>query len=259
MPCLQGRESTPNLPQCPYLFEEVNMTRAAFLYLVAASWCLSGWSVLNAADPPKVRLFILSGQSNMAGLDPDVSFTPAVKAAFPGDDVLVVKSAQGGQPIRRWFKGWKPPEGSTVKTDRNGDLYDTLVARVKAAVGNKKPDVITFVWMQGERDAREGLSTVYQASLRGLVEQLRADLGRKDISVVVGRLSDFDTKSNHWKAVREAQVAYAESDPLAAWVDTDDLNGDKNDLHYTKEGYAELGRRFAARAVELQKKTVGKK
>jgi hypothetical protein len=54
-------------------------------------------------------------------------------------------------------------------------------------------------------------------------------------------------------------VAFAESDPRAAWVDTDDLNGDKNALHYTRDGYAELGRRFAARAIELQKKNAGRK
>jgi hypothetical protein len=35
---------------------------------------------------------------------------------------------------------------------------------------------------------------------------------------------------------------------------TDDLNGPKDGLHYTKEGYAELGRRFAAKAAELVSK-----
>ncbi len=37
---------------------------------------------VSAAEPSKVRVFILSGQSNMAGLDPNISFTPAVKKAF---------------------------------------------------------------------------------------------------------------------------------------------------------------------------------
>src|SRR5262245_51008737 len=171
---------------------------------------LSAGSV-RPAEPAKVRLFLLSGQSNMAGLHPDVSFTPAVKAAFPGDEVLVVKSAQGGQPIRRWFKAWKAPEGTQVKAGgTNGDLYDVLMGQVKKAIAGKQVDAVSLVWMQGERDARENLSAVYQESLRGLVEQLRADLGRKDITVVIGRLSDCDTKSPSWKAVREAQVAFAE-------------------------------------------------
>jgi hypothetical protein len=205
-----------------------------------------------SAEPGKTRLFILSGQSNMAGLNPDVSFTPAIKAAYPGDEIVVVKSAQGGQPIRRWHRAWKAPEGSKIKaTGTNGDLYDRLMEQVKKASAGKKFDTVSFVWMQGERDAKEDLAAVYLDSLRGLVAQLHADLGRKDITVVIGRLSDCDRKSASWKAVREAQVAFAEKEPLSAWVDTDDLNGDRDALHYTKEGYAELGKRFAAKTVEL--------
>src|SRR5581483_12356898 len=99
-----------------------------------------------------------------------------VKAAFPGDEVIVVKSAQGGQPIRRWYKGWKAPSGTKVKAaGTNGDLYDVLIGQVKKAIAGKKVDTVSFVWMQGERDAKEGLSAVYQESLRGLVEQLRTD------------------------------------------------------------------------------------
>lgn len=51
--------------------------------------------------------------------------------------------------------------------------------------------------------------------------------------------------------MRSAQEKIASEDPLAAWVDTDDLNGAQNGLHYNKDGYLELGRRFAAKSVEL--------
>jgi hypothetical protein len=227
------------------------MTRCASLVLLLAASPSLAW----AAEPARVRLFILSGQSNMAGLNPDTTFTPAVRAAFPKDGVIVVKSAQGGQPIRRWYRAWKPPTGVTVKkAGTNGDLYDVLLSQVRKATAGKKVDTISFVWMQGERDAKEGLSAVYADSLRGLVEQLRTDLNHKDITVVIGRLSDHDLKNPHWQAIRQAQVTVTEKEPLAAWVDTDDLNGERNALHYTKDGYAELGRRFAARSIELLKK-----
>ena len=124
-----------------------------------------------AASPAKVRLFILSGQSNMAGLNPDISFTPALKKAFPNDEVIVVKHAQGGQPIRRWYKAWKAPQDAKLPPSKTkqqpGDLYDALMARVKPAIQGKTVDTIAFVWMQGERDAKEGLSAVYAASLAG--------------------------------------------------------------------------------------------
>lgn len=202
----------------------------------------------------KVRLFILSGQSNMAGLKPEISFTPTLEKAFPDDELIIVKSAQGGQPIRRWLKDWKAPEGADVKMVKLGDLYEDLMTKVKAASKDKTFDSISFVWMQGERDAREKLSEVYEKSLLDLIGLVRKDLKRPDMTVVIGRLSDCSKGNTWWDQVRSAQESAAKKDSRSAWVDTDDLNGDSNALHYTKDGYAELGRRFADKTIELLKK-----
>lgn len=50
------------------------------------------------------HLFMLSGQSNMAGLRPEKSFTPAIEDEFGEENVFIVKDAPGGQPIRRWYR-----------------------------------------------------------------------------------------------------------------------------------------------------------
>lgn len=209
------------------------------------------------------HLFILSGQSNMAGLDPDISFTPAVETYFGKENITVVKDAQGGQPIRRWYKQWKPTPSDGPEAI--GDLYDRLMEKVREATRGEDYATVTFVWMQGERDAREKHAEVYAASLKGLVKQLQQDLGRSDIDVVIGRLSDFDMADQtypHWTRIREVQVNVAESQPRWAWVNTDDLNDGKNkqgkeiqnDLHYSVLGYKILGKRFAEKAIELIEK-----
>jgi len=206
------------------------------------------------------HLFILSGQSNMVGLRPEESFTPAVEAEFGKSNVIVVKDAQGGQPIRRWYKKWKPARGEGPAA--TGDLYDRLMTKVTAAIKGQKIKTVTFIWMQGERDAREKHGEVYAASLKGLLDQLAADLRRDDIDFVIGRLSDFDMENKrypHWTYLRTVQVEFAEASPRGAWVDTDDLNDGRNrrgkeiqnDLHYSAGGYRELGRRFAGKAIDL--------
>ncbi len=49
----------------------------------SSGWVIFGWLCLispswsQTVDGAKIRLFILSGQSNMVRLDPNVSFTPA--------------------------------------------------------------------------------------------------------------------------------------------------------------------------------------
>ncbi len=215
---------------------------------------------VNAAGG--VHLFVLSGQSNMAGLDPDESFTPAVQEAFGKDHVVVVKDAVGGQPIRRWYKKWRSAAGASPVT--NGDLYDRLLAKVKTATQGQDLASVTFLWMQGERDAKEKHAADYAASLTGLFDQLAADLGRTDMNVVIGRLSDFDMANKrypHWTMIREIQVDVAESHPRGAWVDTDDLNDGlnrrgkpiKNDLHYSAVGYKIFGERLAEKAILLIK------
>jgi len=208
------------------------------------------------------NLFILSGQSNMAGLNPDESFTPAVEKQFGKENVIVVKDALGGQPIRRWYKDWKLLEGDEPKAQP--DLYDSLMVKVKAAIAKKKIATITFIWMQGERDAREKLGEVYEQSLLGLYNQLCNDLNRSDTNFIIGRLSDFDmenAKYPHWTMIRDIQVKVAESNPRINWIDTDDLNDGynrkgkaiKDDLHMSADGYVTMGNRFAEKAIELIK------
>lgn len=69
--------------------------------------------------------------------------------------------------------------------------------------------------------------------------------------VVIGRISDYAGNPEGSKTVRAAEMKVAAEDPKAAWVDTDDLNGKRDDLHYTKEGYITLGERFAGKAAEI--------
>ncbi len=205
-------------------------------------------------------MFILSGQSNMVGLKPEQSFTPTIIEKFGEENVIVVKDALGAQPIRRWYKDWKPLEGTEPKAQP--DLYDTLMTKVYLAIENEKIATVTFIWMQGERDAREKLGEVYEESLIGLYEQLSNDLGRKDINFILGRLSDFDMlneKYPHWTMVRDIQVKVGESNSRFNWINTDDLNDGvnrngkeiKNDLHMSAEGYVIMGQRFAEKAIQL--------
>ena len=223
------------------------------LSLLVAAFVFLGFGTAFGAEQ-NIHLFILSGQSNMEGLDPNLRFTPAVQKEFGAKNVIVVKDALGGQPIKRWYKNWKPESGPAPKN--NGDLYDRLMSKVNKAIEGKPIATITFVWMQGENDARNSWGGVYEASLRGLFEQLKTDLKRQDIGFVIGRISDFDLQNKrypHWTMIRGVQVKVAENYPRAAWVDTDDLNGNNNDLHYTKDGYKTLGARFAEKAIALVK------
>ena len=200
----------------------------------------------------------------MVGLNANTCFTPLVEAEFGKQNTIVVKDAMGSQSIRRWFKAWRPANSNTPKS--TGDLYDRLMLKVRDAIQGEKIATVTFIWMQGERDARMKNGDVYEKSLVGLHQQLSNDLDKAAINFIIGRLSDFDMKNEkwpHWTKVRKAQVKVAESQPNFAWINTDDLNdgfnkkGDSifNDLHMSVKGYRIMGERFAKKAIELIKVT----
>ena len=110
----------------------------------------------------------------MQGHRPEEAFTPAVTKALGKDRVIVVQDAMGGQPIQRWDKQWVSPSGE--RPDKLGDLYDRLMAKVGPAIKGRALASVTFIWMQGEWDARMEWGGVYEASLKRLHGQLEKDL-----------------------------------------------------------------------------------
>ena len=58
---------------------------------------------LSAAEQG-AHLFVLSGQSNMAGVSAHKSFTPIGRRRPGYDQVIVVQDAKGGKSIRHWDK-----------------------------------------------------------------------------------------------------------------------------------------------------------
>lgn len=231
--------------------------------LISAVFCTLLIScTLTSNNTEERHLFILSGQSNMVRLDPSETFIPALEETFDKNNIVVIKDAKGTQPIRRWYKNWQSASGDMPKG--NGDLYERLMTKVQQQAPFNQYQTITFIWMQGERDAREQHGDVYAQSLAGLIQQLSDDLGRNDINFVIGRLSDFGTDNKnfpHWNKVRQAQMYLANNSSRGSWVNTDEFNDGinqegkeiTNDIHYSVKGYQELGNQFAAHAIELIK------
>jgi hypothetical protein len=230
----------------------------SFLIIITA--IITGFGLLKAEVSGK-HLFILSGQSNMARFKPALWFTPEIGKELGAENVIVSFHAQGGQPISKWYKEWKSSKGETDPDA--GKIYDAMMKATQTKIDGERIRTVTFIWMQGEADSKAQNSDVYLASLNGLKKQLEQDLKRTDLNFIIGRLSDSGlyrrrdkkrVENPHWEGIRKAQQSFADASQRAVWIDTDDLNGDKNALHLIKpEGYETLGKRYVKAAVELVK------
>ncbi|MDG1070115.1 MAG: sialate O-acetylesterase [Akkermansiaceae bacterium] len=206
------------------------------------------------------HLFILSGQSNMTGAV-KAAFAAHVEEQYGEENSVVVMRMKSGRGIRFWVADYDQPADRGLnekKMTSNGMEYKPLLETALAAVKAQSFDTVGFIWMQGESDANNRLSEVYEESFLKLVGQLRKDLKRVDLYYVIGRINDY-AKSRpdnvHWKRVRETQIKLGKT-PGNAWIDTDDLNGGNadnpdGDIHFPREGALRLGRRFADKAIEM--------
>lgn len=231
----------------------------ALVALFAASTCF--------ADDKPVHLFIFSGQSNMARMKPDAGFSAEAKKLFGDDEVVYIKVAKGGQPICRWVKEWADiaekkgldaAHRDRILKDEGVLFYQPILDKYRAILKeHPKPTSVTFCWMQGERDASGGAHAAYGDTLKLLISNLRHDINRPDMNVVIGRISDAALDRQSWITIRKDQREIAIADPHGAWIDVDDLNDKevngeiKSVVHYTKEGYETLGRRYARQGYAL--------
>ena len=238
---------------------------------------LSGSLLFGAApDAPapegKMKVFILSGQSNMVGqgdakslpedlagtpenvfmfskgkwqpfepgggrFGPEVTFVREMAKAWPGQKIGIVKYAKGGTSLSQW------------DPDLAGSLYEKLMTLVKAAREEEDFEVAGMLWMQGERDSKnEAAAKAYAENFKSFIARVRQDLERPELPFLFGRINN---KGNLVELVRKAQEETPANVPGTAMIDCDGLSKKSDNLHYDTEGQLEMGRLFAAAYLKL--------
>lgn len=261
-----------------------------FLPLIAASLAALA-PMLSAADvqlPAKkdFHLFILAGQSNMAGrgkLDDEARtpkprvyslnkenqwqpavdplhwdktaagtgvgkpFAEAVAAANPNISVGLVPTACGGSPISTW-----KPGGYWDQTKSNP--WDDAIARTKRAM--QDGTVKAILWHQGESDANAKSSGEYAKNLEDLITRFRTELNAPDLPFIIGQLGRFPAKP--WDQYREAihaaqqevakKVKNVRFVPIENMTSADNLHFDTPSLRIFAKGYFEAYQSLTAGA-----------
>jgi hypothetical protein len=231
----------------------------------------------NSASPSELQLFLLAGQSNMAGrgvveaedrvanprvvmLDRTLHWVPAtdpvhydkpIAGVGPGRTfaltlvardlnlrVGLIPAAVGGSPISSWEPDALDPATKTHP-------YDDALLRARAAM--KDGRLRAILWHQGESDAHPGLSEQYAGKLRALIARFRTDLDAPDLPFIIGELGQFPGKP--WDAdvrrVDSVHRAIAATVPHVAYVSSDGLRDKGDTLHFNAASQREFGARYA--------------
>ncbi|PQJ29439.1 sialate O-acetylesterase [Rubritalea profundi] len=238
-----------------------NNSRPQRLLQLGIALALAFIAPANASEQKTGKhLFILSGQSNMTGTL-KAAFEARVAERFGKDNTVVVMRQKSGRGIRFWVADYGQPtdRGLTEKKmSSNGMEYKPLIETALAAAKGQSFDTVGFIWMQGESDANNRLSEVYEESFLKLVTRLKKDLQRDDLYFVIARINDYARSrqpNQHWVNVRDTQVKLGKTKGNA-WINTDDLNGGDEkqpdgDIHFPKHGSVIVGQRLADKAADL--------
>lgn len=262
---------------------------SAFICIATAAGATSragDWDVPR--DPSKFHIFLLMGQSNMAGSAPMVA----------GDNQPVPKVLSVPNTIRNDFK-WQPAAhplepnvgfglGLSFAAAYLAQHRGVTVGLLNVAVGGQDIDhlkkgtapyldgitkaqwaatqgVITGVlWHQGESDTvAESLTSSYADKLDQLVRDVRADLGSPRLPFVCGELADFyGTNPDHAAPDRVARIGRIQQIlrdlpkrvPQTACASSKGLRSmDGNNVHFDRASYIEYGIRYAAALASIQK------
>lgn len=243
-------------------------------------------------DRSKFHLFLLAGQSNMAGRgriesqdftrDPRIvcldetntwqiavdplhfdkpkvvgvglakSFAVDYAKAHPGVTVGLIPCAAGGSPIDSW-----QPGGYHDQTKSHP--YDDAIARTKLAM--KDGVLMGILWHQGESDSKPELSETYATKLQQLVERFRQDLGENSLPFVAGQLGQFPERdeNEHRKRVNESLRSLPNRVPNTAFVSSDRLVHGGDGVHFDSASLREFGRRYFAALESMVHASTGPK
>ena len=236
-------------------------------------------------EPENLHLFLLVGQSNMAGrgavepedrvahprvltLDRSDHWVPAVDPIhfdkpFAGvglgrtfgiamaerhpDAVIgLIPRAAGGSFISSWEPG-------AYWEQTNSHPYDDAIRRAKVAMQYGRLKGI--LWHQGESEAEPGLAEVYEQKLHALIQRFRHDLAAPDVPFIVGQMGRYMTWNDALQRVNLAHESLPGKVPHTAFVSSDGLTPMADQVHFDAASLREFGRRYAAAYTRLTEQT----
>lgn len=178
-------------------------------------------------DCDSYNLHVIAGQSNAATIEL-LDYITAMEVHRPEACGVYVQHAITGSSMKRWYHGWGELVGE-MTTQVEGSYFDELRNDlIPGAVIGRTIDTFTFVWVQGEADAKV-YADFYGEALQGLFDAVESEWG-SPVNFVLARLSDHGPRQANpvivygWSKIRQEQVLLADTSPRILWVDADDLN-----------------------------------
>ncbi len=199
---------------------------------------------LDANDRWRHATAPLHFDKKIAGLGPGSSFGRLIADSDSSIEVGLVPCAVGGSSITAWLPGAAHP-------GTGSHPLDDLLRRIEVA--KQWGTIHGVIWHQGESDIKREPDE-YRAALLGLITRVRAKAGDPQLPWVVATLGDFQTRGS--KAAQRMNSLLAalpsETEQLAC-VRSAGLSDKGDGVHFDAQSNRALGRRYALAFLDLKR------
>ena len=229
------------------------------LYLLAGQSNMAGRGAVDTMDKtPHPRVWVLNHANEwipateplhfdkpaVVGVGPGLAFGKLMAEADTSIVIGLIPAAVGGSGIDSWQPGGFHEQTKTYP-------YDDAIRRVKTALGSGT--LRGILWHQGESDTKPELAGGYADKLTRLIKRFRTDLSANQLPVVVGTLGDFYAVKNPTTSrINEAIRTVTQRERRVACVDATGLTDKGDKTHFDAPSARELGRRYAEAMKKLQ-------
>jgi hypothetical protein len=228
------------------------------LFLLAGQSNMAGRGAVGAEDQTPVPRVLVLGRDGRwkpaldplhfdkktAGVGPGRRFGTVVAAANPAITVGLIPAAVGGSPIASWIPGARWEQTKSHP-------YDDALSRARLAM--RHGTLKAILWHQGESDCNPAAAATYRRDLTELAARLRKDLGLPNLPLLIGQLGKLP--GSEWSAERRevdaAQRAVAAADPAGGFVSAENLSFNPDRVHFDAASQREFGRRYAEAYLAL--------
>ncbi|MGI6340520.1 MAG: sialate O-acetylesterase [Bacteroidales bacterium] len=229
-----------------------------WVFILAGQSNMAGRGKVEPVDTiPDIRIFTINKEGELllakeplhfyepaaTGLDCGLSFGKELLKHIPDSISVLIIPTAVG--------GSSISQWINDSTFRNVTLMTNFKEKIE--IGQKYGTIKGILWHQGENDATtQETIEIYDKQLQKLFTLFRNAIDNSQLPIIIGELGSFSKTDDNWQAINSKIEEYIKTDPNSYLIKTNDLKDKGDKVHFDSEGLREIGRRFAGQFVKTQ-------
>ncbi len=247
---------TTYFPKMITVVDHLPPRKKVWVFLMAGQSNMAGRGVVEPADTvPNQRIMSINSKNEIiiakeplhyyeparTGLDCGMSFARKLLLAAPADVSILMVPVAVG--------------GSSIQRWLADSTWNNVKllsnAKQKIAVASKVGEFKAILWHQGEANSntKEDIDQ-HLHRLASLADTLRSAVGKKHLPLLIGELGSFSKNPDGFSRINKQLLAYTMTDKHSALIKTGDLPHKGDQLHFNSEAQRLMGERFADKFID---------